>query len=74
MKTTEIIILWVLFAVCSFGSLALGIYHGKYEANNQTREKLKSCIHAPTPITIGDTLYLIRVYPLDLNNIPKTNQ
>ena len=54
----------LLFGIIGI-SIIGGIREGKRQEIAQTREKLKTCIYAPTPITIGDSLYLIRYYPLD---------
>lgn len=61
MKATTIFLLLVLIWGLWFGGMCIG----KEKEIDRTREKLNSCIHAPTPIEIGDSLYLIRVYPIN---------
>ena len=53
------------FFIGLLGGLALGTGLGRKLTNRETRQKLNFCIHAPTPIEIGDTLYIIRVYPIN---------
>ena len=63
---TTIILLFAIIGISIIG----GIREGKRQEMSRTREKLNTCIYAPTPVYIGDSLYLIRVYPLNIN-VPK---
>ena len=42
-----------------------GVSAGKAQEQKTIQSQIHQCQYAPTPITIGDTLYLVRWYPLD---------
>jgi hypothetical protein len=60
-KLTEVILLCLCIAGLCFCFNQIG----RLKEQERTREKLNMCIHAPTPVNIGDSLYLIRVYPIE---------
>ncbi len=61
----------ILSTILLFAIVYTSIIAGIHTERRKTREKLNTCKYAPTPIMIGDTLYLTRVYPMNLTNIPK---
>jgi hypothetical protein len=58
MKTAFIIILAGIICIQS------AIFIEQKREIDSFHDKIHQCIHAPTPIEVGDSLYIVRYYPL----------
>jgi hypothetical protein len=70
MRKTDVhisIVFILLLLITTITSLKVGWDTGREDLTDKLQSKLKECVYAPTPVKVGDTLYIIRVYPYTLS-------
>ena len=55
----------ILGLVIIWGLWGAGFFGGKLTERDKIKSQILNCQHAPTPIQIGDSTYIIRYYPLN---------